>query len=47
MDAQQYWNVFIDSGIPEYYLLYIKAKKMEAAHVLDNAGTGTAGHTLQ
>ena len=47
MDAKQYWNVFLDSGIPEYYLLYTKAKKLEAAHVLDDTGTGTAGLTLQ
>lgn len=47
MNAQQYWNVFMDSGIPEYYLLYISAKKQEESHVLDNTGTGTAGLTLQ
>ena len=47
MDAKQYWNVFLDSGIPEYYLLYLKAKKQEDAYVYDNAGTGTAGLSLQ
>lgn len=47
MNANQYWNVFMDSGIPEYYLLYISAKKQEESHVLDNTGTGTSGHTLQ
>ena len=47
MDAKQYWNVFLDSGIPEYYLLYTHAKKMEETHVLDNTGTGAAGLALQ
>lgn len=47
MDAKQYWSVFLDSGIPEYYLLYSRAKKLEESHVLDGTGTGTAGLTLQ
>lgn len=47
MDAKQYWRVFLDSGIPEYYLLYISAKKQEESHVLDNTGIGTSDLTLQ
>lgn len=47
MDAKQYWNIFLDSGLPEYYLLYTRAKRQEDAHVLDNEGTGTAGFALQ
>lgn len=47
MNAQDYWKVFLDSGIPEYYLLYNRAKKMEETYVPDNAGAGTAGVSLQ
>lgn len=47
MDAQGYWKVFMDSGIPEYYLLYNRAKKMEEADVFDNQGTGASGKSLQ
>ncbi len=46
MDAQSYWKVFLDSGIPEYYLLYNKAKKMEEADVLDHQGAGDSGLSL-
>lgn len=47
MDAQSYWKVFLDSGIPEYYLLYNRAKKMEEADVCNHQGTGTSGLSLQ
>ena len=47
MNAQDYWNLFMETGVPEYYLLYSKTMKMEAQHVFDNAGPGTPGHGLQ
>ncbi len=47
MDAKNYWKVFLDSGIPEYYLLYNRARKMEEANVLDHQGTGASGMSLQ
>ena len=47
MNAQQYWEVFMDSGIPEYYLLYIKARRMENPDVSDNKGVSIAGQSLQ
>ncbi len=46
MDSQAYWKVFLDSGIPEYYLLYNRAKKMEDADVFDHQGTGATGICL-
>ena len=33
MNATDYWNFFVETGVPEYYLLYQKALKMEAKHV--------------
>lgn len=47
MNSQEYWKAFLDSGIPEYYLLYNKCKKMEEDHVFDNQGTGNSGLPLQ
>lgn len=47
MNAQDYWQLFTETGVPEYYLLYSRAMKMEASHVLDDTGAGAAGHGLQ
>ena len=47
MNAMDYWHFFLETGAPEYYLLYSKAMKLEGTHVLDNPGTGAAGHGLQ
>lgn len=47
MDAQNLWQIFLETGAPEMYLLYNKARKMEELHVLDDPGTGAAGHQLQ
>ena len=47
MNAQDYWKLFMETGVPEYYLLYSKTMKMEAQHVFDNPGAGTPGHGLQ
>lgn len=47
MKANDYWNMFLETGAPEMYLLYSKALKMEAGNVLDDPGTGAAGHGLQ
>lgn len=43
MNSQDYWKVFLDSGIPEYYLLFSRAKKQEESYVLDDSGTGSEG----
>ncbi len=46
MTAQDYWQMFLETGAPEMYLLYNNARKMEHAHVFDNSGSGAAGHNL-
>lgn len=45
MNALDYWQIFMDTGAPEMYLLYAK-KKQEDAHVLDNSGPCTTGLSL-
>ena len=47
MNAQNYWQIFLETGAPEMYLLYNQARKMEEGHVLDDPGAGAAGHSLQ
>ncbi len=47
MNATDYWNFFVETGVPEYYLLYQKALKMEANHVPNDPGHRAPGHGLQ
>lgn len=47
MKANDYWQMFMETGAPEYYLLYNHAQKMENRHVLDHTGSGAAGDRLQ
>ena len=47
MNAKEYWQMFLETGAPEAYLLYAKAMKMEENHVPDCTGPGAAGHGLQ
>ena len=47
MKASDYWNMFMETGAPEMYLLYTKALKMEEHHVFNDTGAGTAGNGLQ
>ena len=47
MDAMNYWQLFLDTGAPEMYLLYQRAKKAEEKHVPDNPGNRPSGYGLQ
>ena len=47
MNAQDYWKIFVETGLPEAYMLYSKAKRVEASNVSDNKSAGTAGNRLQ
>ena len=47
MNASDYWNFFVETGAPEYYLLYQRALKMEANHVSNDSGHRAPGHGLQ
>jgi len=46
MNAQSFWNVFLETGAPEMYLLYSRAKKLEETYVSDYPGAGAAGCEL-
>lgn len=47
MNAQDYWTMFMETGAPEMYLLYNKARRMEERDVYNNPGAGTSGVRLQ
>jgi hypothetical protein len=47
MNSQNLWQVFLETGAPEIYLLYNQARKMESLHVFNNSGTCVTGHQLQ
>ena len=47
MRAKDYWQIFLETGAPEAYLMYTYALKLEAIHVPDDPGVGAAYHGLQ
>ena len=46
MTSQDYWQMFVETGAPEMYLLFNNARKMENLHVLEDTSLGAAGHSL-
>ena len=47
MEAMGLWQAFLQTGAPEFYLMYKQARKMENSNVLENTGSGDSGHTVQ
>ena len=47
MKSDDYWQLFLETGAPEAYLLYSKQLKSEAQYVYDNSGHRASGHGLQ
>ena len=47
MTSQDYWQMFLETGAPEMYLLFKNARKMETSYVPDDTGAGAPGHSLQ
>ncbi len=47
MNAGDYWQLFVETGAPEAYLLYSRQMKSEASYVFDDSGHRPAGHRLQ
>ncbi len=47
MNAQEYWQLFMETGAPEAYLMYSRMLRSEAIHVYDDPGSGSARHGLQ
>ena len=47
MDSSNFWQMFLETGAPEFYLLYHNARRMEREYVLDDSGLGSSGNALQ
>ena len=47
MDSQNLWQIFMETGAPEMYILYSQVRKMEDVHVLDDQRLGCEGYKLQ
>ena len=46
MNAVDFWKFFLETGAPEYYLLYQNALKVEGNYVLDDSGNCAQGYRL-
>ena len=46
MTAQDYWNLFLETGAPEMYLLFNRARNMEVSNAPDGTSFGFEGNTL-
>lgn len=47
MNAMDYWQLFMETGAPEAYLMYSKMLKSEAANVYDDPRHRPESHGLQ
>ncbi len=47
MDSNTFWQVFWETGSPEAYLLYAKARHMEEADVFNDRGACPSDNGLQ
>ena len=47
MKSRELWQAFLDTGAPDLYVLYSKAREAEENYVFNNSGTCTASHQLQ
>ena len=47
MRSEDYWKLFMETGMPEFYLAFQACKRTEDACVSENTGTCTPGHGVQ
>lgn len=47
MRSQAYWELFLETGAPEAYLLYNHVRRMEEQNVCNDSGAGSADRGLQ
>ena len=47
MKSTDYWQLFLETGAPEAYLMYTKQLKSEATYVYDDSGHCPESNRLQ
>lgn len=47
MNAKDYWQLFLETGAPEAYVMYSQQMKSEAQYVYDDPGCRPEGYGLQ
>ena len=47
MDAKNYWQLFLDTGAPEAYLLYLLKQRSEGVYVPDHTGHRPESYRVQ
>lgn len=47
MKSEDYWKLFMETGMPEYYLAFQSCRRMENNHVSENTGSGAPGDGVQ
>ncbi len=47
MNSQNYWQLFLETGAPEMYLLYNEARKVEQPNVSDDQWPGASHNNIQ
>lgn len=47
MDAKEYWELFLETGAPEVYMMYTKALRSEGNYVPEHHSAGAESQRLQ
>ena len=47
MHANEFWQLFLETGAPEAYLMYSKQRKSEDSYVFDGSGHRPESNRLQ
>lgn len=47
MNANDYWQLFLETGAPEAYLMYARVLKTEESHVPEHHCPGAESQRLQ
>ena len=47
MDEQSAWQMFLETGAPEMYLIYTQARKMENTYVFEDSGLSPESYKIQ
>ena len=47
MDAKEYWQLFLETGAPEIYMMYTQALKSEGSYVPEHHSLGAESQRLQ